>query len=95
MSARFAFYEVVSVLPCELVPERLWGTSGAVVGRADSTTVDWEYAVQMFSDANQCWQLPEACLRSEGRVMKREDLYDGTTISIGTAPAIETGSGKK
>ena len=33
---KFAFYEVVRVLPCEPVPEQLWNTCGAVVGRTNA-----------------------------------------------------------
>jgi hypothetical protein len=82
MEPRLEFYEVVRVLPCEQVPKRLWDTCGVVVGRADAGSQGWEYATQLFADNNQCWQLPEKCLQSEGRKMKREELYDGDSFAV-------------
>jgi hypothetical protein len=74
MNPKLDFYEVVRVLPCDVVPEALWETLGVVVGRADGGALGWEYGVQIFADDDQCWQLPERVLRSEGRKMPKEEL---------------------
>jgi hypothetical protein len=91
MAAPLEFYEVVCVLPNDVVPKRLWGTCGVVVGRTDDGVLGLEYAVQVIADNNQCWQLPEQCLRPVGRRMTREELYDGDSLSIVVEP--DTGVG--
>jgi hypothetical protein len=93
MSTKFAFYEVVSVLPCEVVPERLWGTRGVVVGRTDLGGTGSEYGIQLFSDEGHCWQLPERYLRSEGKIMERQEIYDGSRLIVVVDPL--TGAGEK
>ncbi|WP_437505670.1 Imm31 family immunity protein [Sorangium sp. So ce1099] len=92
MDPKFDFYEVVSVLPCDAVPGRLWGTCGVVVGRSGGDGSGWEYAIQAFADESLCWQLEERCLRTEGRKMSRDDLYTGEARGVRVDPATGKGS---
>ncbi|WP_437589243.1 Imm31 family immunity protein [Sorangium sp. So ce1000] len=91
MGPKLDFYEVVSILPCDVVPRRLWGTQGVVVGRAGDDSGVWEYAIQAFADENCCWQLAEKHLRSEGRKMTKNEMYTGEVITVHVDPA--TGKG--
>jgi hypothetical protein len=92
MDAKFDFYEVVSILASEETPQTLWGMEGVIVGRVQVDEGVWEYAVQMSADNNNCWQLREDGLRSEGRKRRREDLYSGETIRVRVDPMTGEGS---
>jgi len=95
MNPIFDFYEVVRVVPNDVVPDGLWETLGVVVGRSDRGPLGWEYAVQLVCDDNQCWQLPEGALRSEGRKVLKEDLYEQDPIRVVVDPYTGVGSVKK
>jgi hypothetical protein len=95
MGPKFDFYEVVRVLPCDIVPARLWGTLGVVLGLTDDEgSVGWEYAVQMFSDDDLCWQLPERTLQSDGRKLTRQELYADDSVTVIVDPKTGTGEVK-
>ena len=86
MDARFDFYEIVTIVPSEESPQQLWNADGVIVGRAQDNQGLWEYGVLIFADDNNCWQLKENALRSEGRRMRREDLYNGETLGVRVGP---------
>lgn len=95
MVAKFDFYEVVSVGDSSALPSQLWGEEGVVLGRSQNQEGGWEYAVQIFADNDECWQLEETVLNTTGRKMKRSDLYNGDSIRIIVDPKNGTGSEKK
>lgn len=94
MGAVLDFYDIVSILPCDAVPKRLWGTQGVVVGRAQSSNGLWEYAIQAFADEDCCWQIDEQFLRAEGRRMNRDELYTGESVRVRLDPVANERSTK-
>ncbi|CAN5394310.1 hypothetical protein BH09MYX1_BH09MYX1_60300 [soil metagenome] len=72
------------------MPERLWGSEGVVLGRARLRNGTWDYGVQVRSDDDIVWQLPERALRSKGRKLSHEDVYTGETVKV---PAPGRGKG--
>lgn len=92
MGPKLDFYEVVSILPCDVIPRRLWGTQGVVVGRAGDDRGAWEYTVQALADGCCCWQIEEQYLRSEGRKVTRDEIYPGEAIKVHVDPVTGKGS---
>lgn len=92
MQPKLDFDEVVSILPCDVVPRRLWGAQGVVVGRASDDRGAWAYAVQVVADENRCWQIEEQSLRSEGRSVARDEIDTGERITVHVDPATGRGS---
>lgn len=82
MTAKFEFYEVVTVVESTESPPQLWNAEGVVVGKAQDDSGRWEYGVLIPTDNNNCWQLGEGVLRSAGRRLRREDLYDGDSVTV-------------
>ena len=92
MNAAFEFYEVVKLKESAILPRRLWCTEGVVVGKAQGADGTWEYAVQVFADNNECWQLTESDIHSTGKMMKRSDLYSEDSINVVVDPSTGEGS---
>jgi hypothetical protein len=93
-SSKFDFYEVVEILEPEVMPTRLWHTKGVVMGMSQSENGAWEYAISVFEDQRETWQLEEEFLKTTGKRMSREDFYDGSFVRIVVDPVTEEGRKK-
>ncbi len=81
MQARYKFYEVVKISSIRSELAEVNGTNGAVLGMAENEAGEWTYAVQIL-DTDECWDVMEKELSSVGRIMSREDFYEGDSITV-------------
>jgi hypothetical protein len=90
---QFDFYEVVEILEPEIMPRRLWHTHGVVQGMSQSESGIWEYAILVYEDNKEVWQLEQRFLKPTGKQMTRDDFYDGTSVKV--VVDLESGEGKQ
>ncbi len=81
MSALFNFYEVVQIVSDRPVLSEINGLDAAVLGMVENDDGKWCYAVHLL-DSNDGWDVMENELISTGRMMTREDFYDGDSVII-------------
>ena len=91
MTAKFSFYEVVEIQDGRLEIGSVVGHQGAVLGRAQCDDGQWVYSIHVFGEG-ESWHLEEAELKATGTFMKREDFYDGESLSVEFDP--KTGEGR-
>lgn len=91
MPNRFDFYEVVVFKDSAPLPEKLKRTQGVIMGMAEDANGNWEYAVQIADDDNECWQLDEANLEATGKKLSRGEVYPGDSELVRVDP--DTGEG--
>ncbi len=90
MSAKYTFYEIVKVISDEDVYQEVNGLKGVILGMSENESGEWGYAVQIF-DTDESWDLTETSLVSEGKFMKREELYDGDIAQVTVDPKTSEG----
>lgn len=79
---RFNFYEEVVVESTDSSLAEITGKTGVILGMAEPMEGrEDEYGVLIYA-TDEVWQMSEANIRSTGRVRKREDFYDGSSIRI-------------
>jgi hypothetical protein len=61
-----------------------------VLGRAQDESGNWGYAVFIYA-ANEVWNFREDELEPTGKMDKRENFYDGSSIGVRVDP--DTGEG--
>ena len=91
MASKFEFFEIVRVNPKSPSLEPIANTEGAILGKAQDEAGRWGYAVFIYS-LDETWDLQESDLEATGRMAKRGDFYDGTSIQVAVDP--ETGEGR-
>ena len=91
MAAKFEFFEVVRITPKPEGFECLHGKEGPVLGKAECDDGQWTYSVYL-EDLGGTFSLYEDELASAGKFVKREDIYDGSSVRVAVDP--ETGEGK-
>ena len=90
MSNKFQFYEVVKVVSVNPKLSEIAGKFGAILGMAQNDDGTWGYSVHVFNEEDG-WDVMESDLEATGKIMRREDFYDGSSIRIRVDP--ETGEG--
>ncbi|MFQ3245975.1 MAG: hypothetical protein ACI9SP_002624 [Arenicella sp.] len=90
-SAIYDFYEVVKVVTSRSELTEINGSEGAVLGMAQNDHGDWLYAVHILG-SDEGWDVMENELVSTGKMMSREDFYDGESVVVEVDPI--TGEGK-
>ena len=91
MAGRFEFFEIVRVDGEPEGLEYLCGKAGPVLGKAECDDGSWTYAVYL-EDLGESFSLSEDDLSGTGRFVRREDIYDGSSIRVPVNP--KTGDGK-
>ena len=91
MATKFEFFEVVRIEATPADFEHLQGKTGPILGKAEGDDGRWIYSVYLEDDGG-AFSMNEDDLSSTGRFVKREDIYDGTSIRVSVDP--ETGEGK-
>ncbi len=81
MNSKFKFYEVVEVASDRPALSEINSLKGAILGMAQNSSGCWNYSVQIF-ETEECWDVGESELIRTGKRMKREDFYDGDSISV-------------
>jgi len=57
------------------------GDKGCILGLNQGGIGIWYYAVSMFKD-DECRHIEEMDIVSQDRFLKREDYYDGSTVTV-------------
>ena len=91
MAAKFKFFEIVKIISNPEGFEQLQGKEGPVLGKAECDDGRWTYSVSLV-ELGENFSLDEDELESTGKFVKREDIYDGTSIRVSVDP--KTGEGK-
>lgn len=91
MSHKFEFYEIVRINEFHDHLEDVTGLEGVVLGINQNEDGMWYYGVSLHK-LNEVWMFSEKSLETTGKKSKREDLYDGTSISVSVNS--QTGEGK-
>lgn len=85
MASKFDFYEVVKVCSDRQSHCQISGLEGVVLGKSEHPPGRWVYAVQVL-DTEEGWDLAEDLLVSTGRKMRREEIYDGSSVRVSVDP---------
>ena len=91
MAAKFEFFEVVRIDAAPEESEELDGKTGPIVGMAESEDGRWTYSIYLENQGG-AFIVNEDRLTSTGRFVKREDIYDGSSMRVAVDP--KTGEGK-
>lgn len=91
MRALYKFYEVVKIVSDRSALSEINGFEAAVLGMAENDDGKWCYAIHLL-DSEEGWDVMEDELVSTGRMMSREDFYDGDSVTVEVDPL--TGEGK-
>ena len=78
---KFSFYEVVVIRSERPTLLEVNGLKGAVLGVSENEKNERSYSIQIF-DLNESWSVRESELVSTGKMMAREDFYDGEKVSV-------------
>ena len=81
MRPLYKFYEVVKVVSNRTDLVEINGFEAFVLGMAENNTGDWCYAVHML-ESDEGWDVMENELVSTGKMMSREDFYDGDSVTV-------------
>lgn len=90
MKAIYKFYEVVKVVSNNSALSEINDHEAAVLGMVENDNGKWCYSVHLL-DSGESWDVMENDLKSTGRMMLREDFYDGDSVTVGVDPL--TGEG--
>lgn len=90
MQALHKFYDVVLINSDRKSLAEINGQNGTILGMAENGQGDWSYSVYMLK-TEECWDVMESELEATGESMKREDFYDGDSITVEVN--VETGEG--
>jgi hypothetical protein len=88
-SPKYEFYEKVQLATSDPTAREINGELGAVLGRTQSESGLWSYAVLIYR-TRVCWSLQEEELLPTGEFDERESFFDGASVRIRVD---ETGSG--
>jgi hypothetical protein len=78
--SKFAFFEVVKVLSSTHTEQLgIDGSDGIMLGMADDEPPEVGYSILI---GDRTWGVPEEDLKSLGRFVPRESIYDGTSIRV-------------
>ena len=91
MQALYKFYEVVKVVSSKPSLAEINGQEAAILGMAENDDSQWCYAIHIL-DSDEGWDVMENELAPTGRMMSREDFYDGDSVTVEVDPV--TGEGK-
>ena len=91
MTAKLKFYEVVKVVSERAPLREIRGLTGTVVGIIEGEDGHWLYDVSIF-DRDETWSVEEPDLKSTGKYLRREDIYEGEAIRILVDPRTGEGS---
>lgn len=91
LRTKFKFFEVVRIESAPEGFEHLCGQAGPILGRTECEDGSWTYSVSL-EDIGETFLLSEGALSSTGKFVKREDIYDGSSVRVSVDP--ETGEGK-
>ena len=86
----FQYYEVVKVVSENSTLREINGMTGAILGMAQNDNGEWSYGVQIL-ETNENWDIRESDLVATGKLMKRGDFYDDSSVKVVVDP--ETGEG--
>jgi len=81
MQALYKFYEVVTIASNKPSLKEINGQEAAVMGMAENDNGQWCYAVNIL-DSDDGWDVMESDLQPTGRMMSREDFYDGELVKV-------------
>ena len=81
MTSKFEFFEVVRVRSKPAGFEHLQGMEGPVLGKAECDNGRWTYSVSL-AELGENFSLREDELESTGKFVKREDIYDGSSVRV-------------
>jgi len=90
MQNKLDFFEVVTVCTDRPALAGVNGLEGAILGMAEEDDGSWSYGVYLL-DKEEVWDFMADEVKPAGRKMKREDFYDGTSVTVTVDP--ETGEG--
>jgi len=90
MQALHKFYDVVLINSERKTLAEIDGQKGSILGMAENDQGNWSYSVHMLN-TEECWDVMESELEATGESMKREDFYDGDSVTVGVNA--ETGEG--
>jgi hypothetical protein len=91
VTAKFEFFQVVRITSKPKGFEHLQGKEGPVLGKAECDEGRWTYSVSL-AELGENISLYAHEISSTGKFVKREDIYDGSSIRVSVDP--ETGEGK-
>lgn len=94
MQAIYKFYEVVKVLSPRPTLSEVNGLEAAILGMVQNDSGGLLYSVQMI-ESGEGWDVSENDLEPTGRMMAREDFYDGDSVIIEVDPISGEGAIKK
>ncbi|WP_169719843.1 Imm31 family immunity protein [Zooshikella ganghwensis] len=77
----YKFYEVVKVVTSRSLLSEINGQEAAILGMAQNESGQWFYSVQILEN-DEGWDVMESELQATGRILTREDFYDGESLSI-------------
>ncbi len=81
MQALYKFYEVVMIVSNKPSLAEINGEEAAIMGMAENDDGQWCYAVNILN-SDDGWDVMESDLQSTGRMMSREDFYDGESVTV-------------
>lgn len=81
MQALYKFYDVVLINSDRKALAEINGQKGSILGMAENDQGDWSYSVHVLK-TEECWDLMESELEATGESMKREDFYDGGSVTV-------------
>jgi hypothetical protein len=81
MNPKFKFYEVVGICGNREEFKPVAGRRAAVLGMSECDDGRWIYSVSIL-DSGETWCIEESELVPTGALMRREDFYDGSSVSV-------------
>jgi hypothetical protein len=94
MQALYKFYEVVKVVSSRPALSEINGQEAAILGIVQNDGGQWLYSVQIL-ESEDGWDVVENELQPTGRMMAREDFYDGDSVTVEVDPVSGEGTIKK